>query len=64
MEVPWLPTVLNMLEDIPYWCAIVKDLIKDVLVDWVLNGLLLLHLTLWYHMDKGFLLQFVKQWQG
>ena len=25
MEAPWLPTVLNMLADVPQWCAIIKD---------------------------------------
>ena len=32
MEAPWLPTILNMLADIPQQCPIVKDLIMDVLV--------------------------------
>ena len=27
MEVPWLPTVLNILQDIPRHCCVVKDLI-------------------------------------
>ena len=27
MEAPWLPTVLNMLADIPQWCPFIKDLI-------------------------------------
>ena len=39
MEASWLPTVLNMLEDIPYWIPIVKDLFRDVLVCWMLKGL-------------------------
>ena len=33
-EVPWPPTVLNMLEDIPHWCPIVKSLVMDDLVGW------------------------------
>ena len=33
MEAPWLPTVLNMLEDILYWCPIINSLIMDVLTD-------------------------------
>ena len=32
MEAPWLPTVLNMLADVPQWCPLLKDLIVDVLV--------------------------------
>ena len=35
MEAPWLSTVLGMLEDIPYQCSFVKDLIMDVSVDQV-----------------------------
>ena len=29
-EAPWLPTVLNMLADVPQWCPIIKDLVVDV----------------------------------
>ena len=47
MEDPWLPTLLNMLADIPWHCPIIKDLIMDVLVGHVLKGLPYLHLTLW-----------------
>ena len=47
MEAPWLPTVLNMLADVPQWCPIVKDLIVDVSVGQALKGLRYLHLTLW-----------------
>ena len=32
MEAPWLPTVLDMLADVPQWCPIVKGLIVDVSV--------------------------------
>ena len=69
MEGPWLPTVLNMLADIPQWCPIIKDLIVDVLVGQVLKGLPYLHLTLWLlsdvcYADKGFLPQSVRQWWG
>ena len=39
MEGSWLPTVLNMFPDVPYWCPIIKDLIMDVLADQVLKGL-------------------------
>ena len=39
MEAPWLPTVLNMLADVPWWCPIIKDLILDVSVSQVLKGL-------------------------
>ena len=38
---------LNILGDLPQWCPIIKDLIMDVLVGWVLKGLPCLHLTLW-----------------
>ena len=56
-----------MLEDILSWCAIVKDLTRDVLVAQVLKGLPLLHLTLWLlrdrcHTDKSSLHQSVRQW--
>ena len=47
MEPSWLPSVLNMLEDLHYHCPIVKNCIMDVLVDLVLKGLPLLHVTLW-----------------
>ena len=39
MEAPWLPTVLNMLADVPQQCPIIKDLIMDVLVGQVPKGL-------------------------
>ena len=39
MEAPWLPTVLNMLADVPQQCPIVKDLIMDVSVGQALKGL-------------------------
>ena len=42
----WLPTILNMLADVPQWCPIIKDLIMDVLVGQALKGLQYLHLTL------------------
>ena len=47
MEASWLPTVLNMLVDIPHCYPIIKHLVMDVSVDWVLSGLPLLHLTCW-----------------
>ena len=67
MEAPWLPTVLNMLADIPYQCFIVRDLVMNVSVGWVLKDLPLLHLTLWLlrnvmHTDKGSLPQYVRHW--
>ena len=43
MEVSWLPIVLNMLEDSPLCCPIIKNLIMDVSVNWLLKGLQLLH---------------------
>ena len=38
MEATWLPTVLNMLADVPKCCPIIKDLVIDVLVGHVLKG--------------------------
>ena len=69
MEAPWLPTVLNMLADVPLWCPIVKDLVMDVWVGQALKGLQYLHLTLWllnnmYYADRGSLPQSVRQWWG
>ena len=46
MDAPWLPTVLNMLADIPQQCPIIRDLIVDVSVGQVLKGLPYLDLTL------------------
>ena len=43
MEAPWLPTVLNMLADVPWQCPIIKDLIMDVFVGQALKGLQYLH---------------------
>ena len=39
VEAPWLPTVLNMLVDVPQWCPLLKDLIMDVSVGQALKGL-------------------------
>ena len=69
MEAPWLPTVLNMLADVPQQCPIVKDLIMDVLVCQGLKGLQYLHLTLWQlsnvcYVDRGSLPLSVRQWWG
>ena len=53
MEVPWLPKALNMLEDIPWHCPFVKDLVMNVSVGQMLKHLHLpsLHLTLWLFRD-------------
>ena len=69
MEVPWLPTVLNMLADVPRWCPIIKDLVMDVSVGQVLKGLQYLHLNLWqlsdmFYADRGSLPQSVRWWWG
>ena len=69
MEAPWLPTILNMLADVPWWCPIIKDLVMDVLVGQALKGLRYLHITLWLHSnlcytDRGSLPWSVRQWQG
>ena len=37
MEAPWLPTVLNMLVDVPWLRPLLKDLIVDVSVGQVLK---------------------------
>ena len=68
METPWLPTVLNMLADVPQWCPIIKDLIMNVLIGQVLKGLPYLLLTLWLlsnvcYADKGSLPQSIRWWQ-
>ena len=64
MEAPWLPTVLNMLADVPQQCPIIKDLIMDVL-----QGSANLHLTLLQlcnvcYADRGSLPQSVRLWWG
>ena len=69
MEAPWIPTVLNMLADVPRQCPLVKDLIMDVLVSQVLKGLQYLHLTPWLlsdvcYADRGSLPWSVRQWWG
>ena len=66
---PWLPNILNMLEDILHWCSIVKDFIMNISADHMLKGLPLLHLVLWLLRDmcctdKGSLPKSVRQWQG
>ena len=68
IEVPWLPTVLNMMVDIPQWCPIIKHLIIDVSVGQALKGLPYIHLTLWLlsdvcYADRGSLPQSVRQGQ-
>ena len=69
VEDTWLPIVINMLEDIPQQCPIMKDLIMDVSIGLVLKGVSLLYLTFWllidmYCIDKGSPPQSVGQWQG
>ena len=69
MEAPLLPTVLNMLADVPEQCPIIKDFIMDLLVGQELKGLPYLHLTLWLlsnvcYADRGSLPQSVRQWWG
>ena len=69
MEGPWLPTVLNMLADVPQHCSFMKELIVDVLVGHILKSLPYLHLTLWLLRnvcctDRCSLPQSVRQWQG
>ena len=69
MEAPWLPTVLNILADVPQQCPIINDLIVDVSVGQALKGLPYLHLTLWLlsnvcYANRGSLPQSVRWWQG
>ena len=42
-----IPMVFEMLEDIPCPCTMVKHLVRDGLISWVLRGLLSMHLALW-----------------
>ena len=69
LKAAWLPTILNMLADIPLQCPIINDLIMDVSVCQVLKGLSYLHLSLWLfsnvcYADKGSLSQSVRQRWG
>ena len=68
MEACLLPTVLNMLADVPRSCPIIKDLIVDVLAGLVLKGLPYLHLSLWLLRDvcctyRVLFLSLSGQWQ-
>ena len=47
IKVLWLLTILNMWWDVPDQCHVVKVLIREAPVDWVLKGLPSLYLTLW-----------------
>ena len=65
MEAPWLPTVLNMLADIPWQYLIIKGLIVDVSVGQALKCLPYLYLPLWLlndfcYADRGSLPQSVR----
>ena len=65
MVAPWLPTVLNMMVDIPHHCPVVNDLIVEVFIGHVLKSMLYLHLTLWLLRDmccadRGSILQSVR----
>ena len=51
MEAPWLPTVLNVLANVPQHCPIIKDLTMNVLVEYVLKIVPYLHVTLWLLRD-------------
>ena len=69
MEAPWLPTVLNMLVDVPQQFPLLKDVVVDVLAGQVLKGLQYLHLTIWLlsdvcYADRGSLPWSVRQWWG
>ena len=43
MEAPWISTILNTSEDIPFWCPMVKDFIRNVSIGQMLKGLSSLH---------------------
>ena len=58
MEAPCLSTAHNILAEIPHWCPMVKDLVRDVSVSRMLKGLQSLHLTLLlfrdvFYADRG-----------
>ena len=59
MEVPWLLTVLSMLEDIPHQSSFIRNLIMDVLIGQMPKdqSMFLTHWLLrdMYYPDKGFL---------
>ena len=69
MEAPLLSTVLGMLKDIPDQCAIIRNVIMNVSVAWLLKGL---QITVFNPFlirdvcctDKGSLPQSVIQWWG
>ena len=68
IQAPSLPTILNMLANVPQWCPIVKDVILDVSVGKALKGLQYLYLTLWQlsnvcYVDRGSLPWSIRQWQ-
>ena len=45
MEAPWLPRVLNMLEDVSQCSPVIRDFVMDIFVGQVLKGIPYLHLT-------------------
>ena len=51
MVTPYVLTAHNMLQDVPCQCPIIKELIRDYLVDPLLRGLPSVHLTLWLPRD-------------
>ena len=66
-KAPWLHTILSMSEDDPHQCPMGNCFIRNVLVEQMLKGQLLLHLTLWLLKDvccanKGSLPQSIRQW--
>ena len=69
MEVFWLPTVLNMLQDTLNLCPIIKNLSMEASVEQVLKDLPLLHLALLLLSNvclrgRGTLPQVVRHCQG
>ena len=48
---PWLPTVLNMLKDIPLHNPTIENLVRDILLCQLLLALLSLPLTFWLLRD-------------
>ena len=67
MKTPWLPTVLNMLIDIPPVVSHHKNLVMEVFIGQALKGLPYLLLILWQlsdvcYADRGSLPQSVRWW--
>ena len=47
MQAPWLFPVLNLYSRHSFWCPVIRDHVRDVLINQLLRGVSSLHLTLW-----------------